>query len=397
MAYQGILDACNECGVCVDECLFLQKYGLTPLEAVLDEEAREHGPPGSASKHAADAGFACLLCGLCDSVCPSQLSPTKMFGTLRARVAQNKGVTSTCRPFLSDKKYNIYTIYRSANSIDYGDLYRQKTKTILFPGCSLGTFFPKLTRALYEKLAKTQQDLGMLMDCCHKPLEDLGLEERYEKASGKLNATLDEMGVEKIITACPSCLAVLRERFRERQVVSCYYELGPFKDQAVLPSFGKATATEKENGPEGNERVKITVHDSCSDREYGVVGPQVRHLFSQAKDVDMFEMVHSGKNSMCCGSGGLVPAFDPELASEVKRRRMAEAESSGAEIMVTYCATCANAFRSGGNPSKVEVRHALELLLGVKEDYDAVQKNLVKLFGPGKRKELYDRLMQSSP
>jgi Fe-S oxidoreductase len=179
--------------------------------------------------------------------------------------------------------------------------------------------------------------------------------------------------------------------------VSCYSELSPVKNQAVLPLLGKEAGAGAGSGLEGYGRVKITVHDSCSDREYGVVGPQVRQLLSQAKDVEMVEMVHNGRNSMCCGSGGLVPAFDPELASEVKRRRIGEAESSGAEVMVTYCATCANAFRSGGDPSKVEVRHALELLLGVKEDYDAIRKNLEKLFGPGKRKELYDRLMENSP
>jgi Fe-S oxidoreductase len=312
-------------------------------------------------------------------------------------VAQNREVVAACKPFLSDKKYNVYSIYRSANSIDYGDLVKQKTKTILFPGCSMGTFFPKLTRALYQNLAKTEPDLGILMDCCQKPLKDLGLNERYEKATAKLDAKLDAMGAQKIITACPSCLAVLRERFKDREVVSCYSELSPVKDQVVIPSFGKEVTVEVGSRVRDYGRAKITVHDSCSDREYGLVGPQVRRLLSQAGGAEIVEMVHSGKNSMCCGSGGLVPAFDPALATEVKRRRIDEAESSGAEMMVTYCATCASAFRSGGDPSKVEVRHALELLLGVKEDYDAIQKNLEKLFGPGKRKELYDRLIQNSP
>jgi Fe-S oxidoreductase len=108
-------------------------------------------------------------------------------------------------------------------------------------------------------------------------------------------------------------------------------------------------------------------------------------------------MVHTGRNSLCCGSGGLVPAVDPKLSSEINRMRIGEAEQSGAEMMVTYCATCSNAFRTGGNPSKVEIRHALELLLGVKEDYEAVRKNLDRLFVSGPKKELYTRLMANSP
>jgi fumarate reductase (CoM/CoB) subunit B len=397
MAYRGILEGCNECGVCVEECLFLRKYALTPLQAVLDEEARMRGALGSAGERTAETPFACLLCGLCDSVCPIQLRPSEMFGDLRTRSVQGSRAIAGCRPFFSDRKYNLYSIYRSANSIDYSDSYRPKTKTILFPGCSLGTFFPKLTRALYDNLAKTEPDLGLIMDCCQKPLKDLGLEERYEKASAKLEAVLDDMGVEKIVTACPSCLRVLRERFKGRQVVSCYSMITPTADEAGIASFGKEAVEAAETDPRAGGKVRITVHDSCSDREYGVVGPQVRRLLSETKSVEMVEMAHNGRNSLCCGAGGLISAVDPKLSSDFNRQRIGEAESSGAEVMVTYCATCVNAFRSGGNPSKVETRHVLELLLGVKEDHDGVRRNLEKLFVSGPKKELYERLIQNSP
>jgi len=397
VAYQGILDGCDDCGVCVDECLFLRRYGLTPLKAVVEEEALLNVHPGSANGQAGGAPFACLLCGLCDSVCPVGLSPSGMFLEMRARRVRNSAATPACRPFLSDKKYNLYSIYRSANSIDYSDLSRPKAKTVLFPGCSLGTFYPKLTRALYDNLVRTEPGLGLLLECCQKPLRDLGLEERYEKATSKLIAALDDMGVEKIITACPSCLCALQERLRDREVVSCYSMIRPNSDQASFSSFGTEIAGAAGNGQQEGSRVKVTVHDSCSDRETGVVGSQVRHLLSETKTVEIVEMAHSGRNSLCCGSGGLVSAFDPDVASDFNLQRVREAESSGAKMIVTYCATCANAFHSGGDPSKLEARHVLELVLGVKEDHDGVRRKLNELFVSGPKKEFYEKMIERSP
>jgi Fe-S oxidoreductase len=227
------------------------------------------------------------------------------------------------------------------------------------------------------------------MECCQKPIKDLGLQGRYEEATAKLSMKLDDMGVERIVTACPSCLAVLRERFRGREVVSCYSMIHPVENHALSPEFQKEV-------PAGG-RLKVTVHDACSDRGFAVVGPEVRRLLAGAQGVEMVEMIHNGNNSICCGSGGLVAATDPKLASDFNRRRIAEAENSGAGLMVAYCATCVNAFRMGGNPSKVETRHALELLLGVREDYDAVALRIDELFVSGPKKDFYERLIQNSP
>jgi fumarate reductase (CoM/CoB) subunit B len=394
MAYEGILTNCDDCGVCVEECLFLRKYSLTPLQAALEGATPAPADHPATRKSAIDLAFSCLLCGLCDSVCPSQLSPAGMFADLRALAVKRGTVVPNCRPYFTDRKYNLYSIYRSANSIDYSDLGRKQAKTVLFPGCSLGTFFPKLTRALFDNLAASEPDLGIMIDCCQKPLKDLGFGERYANATERLESALDEMGVEKIIAACPSCLQVLAERFKDRQVVSCYPLLRPVNGTGFLPSL-------ESEGNGGEERsmqsARITVHDSCSDRETGTVGSQVRDLLSRTKGAEIVEMVHNRRNSLCCGSGGLVPAFDPGLASEFTSQRIGEAESSGAEMMITYCATCANAFHSGGRPSSVEIRHALELLLGVKEDYDAVRTNLDRLFVSGPKKELYKRLIEDSP
>jgi Fe-S oxidoreductase len=297
-----------------------------------------------------------------------------MFREIRKdAVSRGSNLPQMSRLFFTDRKYNLYSLYRSAHSIDYSDLRKKRAKAILFPGCALGTFHPTLTRELYKNLAKDEPDLSIFDGCCYKPLEDLGLEDRFDKAIQGLNDSLDDMGVERVITACPTCLRNLQRDLKGRNVVSCYDLVKPVE-------------------PVRNGVKLVTVHDSCSDRETGTIGSAVRGVLSRY--YSLVEMEHNRSNALCCGSGGLVSAYDPELAVEASRRRMDEAASTKADVVVTYCANCSNAL-SSQNRKNVEVRHSLELLLNVREDYNQVQDNIRNLLN-GPKKELIGKLLESS-
>lgn len=45
----------------------------------------------------------------------------------------------------------------------------------------------------------------------------------------------------------------------------------------------------------------------------------------------------------------------------------------------------------------VEVRHVLELLLGIDENYQAINKNIERLFVSGPKKEIFKKMMANSP
>jgi len=335
------------------------KHGTNPLQVELYHEERS------------DVAYSCFLCGLCDALCPLQLKPSEMFrGIRREAVIDNAVFLLTYEPWLADAKHNLYSLYRSAYGIDYSAMQKPKARIVLFPGCALGTFHPTLTKALYDNLSACEFEFGMLLDCCYKPLDDLGLQERFDKALVTLRRTLDDMGVEEIITACPSCQQFLGRSFKDRKVISCYELIAPI-------------------GQEDGR--KLTIHDSCSDRLEGRIGAQVRSLLSKTRSI--VEMEHNRLNTICCGSGGLVSAYDPELARHASRRRIQEAERIGAETMVTYCAACANALFTPD--SSLEVRHSLELLLDVKEDYGQIRVNIEKLLSGSQGRLL--KLIKSSP
>ena len=58
------------------------------------------------------------------------------------------------------------------------------------------------------------------------------------------------------------------------------------------------------------------------------------------------EMAHNRERSICCGSGGMVPAVAPELAQKMTDFRLSEATHD----LVTYCASCRARLARPGTP-----------------------------------------------
>ncbi|WP_019850038.1 4Fe-4S dicluster domain-containing protein [Desulfitobacterium sp. PCE1] len=110
VACQKILDNCTDCGACVSECKLLQEINedLTAL---------------AARKPSVEEAYSCTLCGLCEGVCPSSLSPRYMFATTRKKAVSDEEVPiEEFKYMFPDRKRNVMKMYREVNGIDYKDL-----------------------------------------------------------------------------------------------------------------------------------------------------------------------------------------------------------------------------------------------------------------------------------
>jgi len=359
-ATKEIFEKCSECLICVQECQLMTKLGKSPRE--IAENLTQNPQPYK------NAVYSCLLCGLCATLCPLSLSPKKMFLEWRRKLVKDGVAPFRSHSFsLTDKKWNLYTLYRDSYGISYSDLETASCEALFFPGCNLSTFAPKLTRTIFTQLRRYNESLGILVECCQAPILDLGLQERFEKAMEKLKGVVAERGAKKVVTACPRCYYTLKEHLG-MEVVSVY-------DALPEEAFKKIDGV-------------VTIHDSCPDREEGFFGKKVRELFRGCRIV---EMKHSRENTICCGAGGLASAVDPDLALSYVRMRLEEAKVTQAEYLVTYCVTCLNMLTAV--PSQIKIRHALNLLLDVDEDYSQIQTNLQRLFTGPKGKENIQKIL----
>ncbi|MFZ2447592.1 MAG: (Fe-S)-binding protein [Syntrophobacteraceae bacterium] len=329
-----LLEKCTECGACISECAFLEKYG-TPAELAREFLLSEDPDPLFP--------FECSLCGLCGTVCPEGLDPAAHFLDMRRMLIKDgRGIRPGHSPMMKHEERGtsrLLTFYALPEGCD----------TVFFPGCSLPGTRPDITLDTYRRLKKSDPALGIVLDCCCKPSHDLGRQDHFLALFGEMRAWLLEHGVSAVLTACPNCYRVFADYGAPLRAESIYEVL--------------ARTWERGAGPTGNV---VTVHDSCAVRHDEHIHAAVRSLLRAAGCVPE-EMVHSGKKTLCCGSGGFADLISPALAGRWAEMRQKEA---GGRRLAMYCGACTKRFGSAA--------HVLDFLF----DPEAAHAGKVKIAGP---------------
>ncbi len=300
-----ILSDCTECGACVSQCAFLQKYGTPKAIANrLDFSRPDHQ----------QAAFECSLCGLCDAVCPEKLAPSELFLTVRrASAAAGHTELKKYRPILNYEKRGMSPRFTFCGLPDGCDV-------VFFPGCTLPGTRPAATWQLFEYLRGVIPNLGVVLNCCAKPSHDLGRQDFFEAAFSAMREYLKETGVRHVLTACPNCYKIF-SAYGDGLSVQTVYE--------IISANGLPKKV--------NESGRLAVHDPCPLRLETGVQDAVRGILTRM-GLAPEEMKHRRNRTLCCGEGGGVGFVQPDLARQWSAIRRKEAEG---RKLVTYCAGCA--------------------------------------------------------
>lgn len=365
-ACENLQQNCIDCGACIQECLMLQGIG----EDIATIATRQP---------TVDEAYSCSLCGLCESVCPVNLSPKDMFAARRAAAVEQKEIAiEDYRYMFPDRPNNTMSVYRELNNISYADCHlNEKLPVAFFPGCTMLTYAPDLTRELYKQLKGEYEQLTLLPDCCGLPLCQLGMHSREAGFSVNLKAKIQDLEIRKLILTCPNCYYQLRETLADTAIeLRTVYE-------ALAPNevVGR-------RAPDAG--LKITVHDSCPDRKDRIFAEQVRKALVQ-KGYSLVEMANNEEYTSCCGSGGHVSHFQPDLAKEVTRTRVAQAQKTGADILAAYCLACVLNFATV--PENLKTQHVLNLLLEFPQNYENVKLKAKTMFEGSDGQKIWERIM----
>ena len=345
-------DECIQCGVCLNTCALLNDLGLSPGEIA---EAIFQDQVDAACLAAIQR---CDLCGHCSQECLVNLNPADLIKAARQVLIQKGRIDPEAYDvMLVDRDWNFFSIYRDTYDIRFDDMMTDRFETLFFPGCTLTAYAPELTRAAFNWLQRQGLQVGFTDMCCAKPLDSIGLSFEANNYLNRLRALLSASGAQQIITACPNCETHLRTiQIPNIEIRSIYSMM-------------------VESGIHLSGNYRLTFHDSCPDR-YGSENPQdVRAILSGYQQV---EMASWGKDTICCGSGGIVSMVDPDLCSSRSLRRMAEFTASGADTCVTSCMACAHRLARVADPD--QVRHCLEYVFGIRVDYAQVELNTRKMW-----------------
>jgi hypothetical protein len=136
--------------------------------------------------------------------------------------------------------------------------------------------------------------------------------------------------------ACPNCYRIFSKYGGESQVKTVYEILA-------------------DDGASSGQRLAgvVKIHDPCAVRSQEKVHTTLREL-AQMKGLEIEEMAHSGKKTLCCGEGGAVGCVAPPFSEKWGEIRKGETEE---KRIITCCAGCA-----GYLNRRTPTSHVLDLL-----------------------------------
>lgn len=418
---------CNKCGYCLSTCPTYNvefsegqaaRGRLVLLQALRDGElalSQENQRPDSGLvQELGEAVSGCLLCGACTEACFSAihtdelmvraragmpggppkgvrlltrhflLRPERLTAIMRlAGVGRRTGmvrllrrlsptlelaeelVEPAPREFLRDRLREIgfhpegrsgtWVLSRDPRALTVGP------RVVYFIGCGTNYQLPEPGAAAMRLLARAGCEVVVCPHvCCGLPPYSYGdLVSARELARRNLEL-LGGLGADFLVTECGSCGRFLK-RYPEllaeepdlaRQAEALGEQVRDFTELlATLP------LPEPVNPPAG----VVTYHDPCHLGRGQGVTEEPRRLLREAAGAKLVELPEA---NWCCGGAGTYNLAHPQRSEAILQRKVANIESTGAEIVATACPACLLQLRHGlrMSGSGAVVKHVAEIV-----------------------------------
>jgi Fe-S oxidoreductase len=215
--------------------------------------------------------------------------------------------------------------------------------------------------------------------CCGGRAYEMGYKADFLKTAGKNMERIGKSGVKTLVTGCADCyyaFKVLYDKFGLKGDLEVLH-IAEYIDRLIKGERLK---------PKKKSPILVTYHDPCglgrkgepyihwSGREipghrrlfdpprefrrgtHGVYQPP-RDVLRSLPGLKLREIYRTKEYAWCCGAGGGVRETNPVFALWTARERIAEAEETGVEALITACPGCKRSFidaiKSGGSGLRV--------------------------------------------
>ena len=344
----------------------------------------------------------CTACGLCDvscKICRYNLEPLEHNLELKARaIEEGKILPAQTRMMDSLKKEKTMIPGKlKANRLDWAkelnlkDLSKEKGEVAFFPGCkySYDETLQGVAKAAVKLFQNAGVDLGIMGNadnCCAGRAQQMGLRKEFnERADGNIKA-FKAAGVKLIVTPCSDCYHTFKRLYAkmgfEIEVLHTVEYIERLINQGKIKFTKSVPMTVTYHDPchlgrqgepyipwEGKE-VKILnqvhTYEPRRPRYTGAEGiyDAARNVLASSPGIKVVEMERIREYSWCCGAGGGCSETYPEFSSWTAGERITEANSTGAEALVTACPWCESNFTNAvdENGKKMQVFDIIELV-----------------------------------
>jgi len=330
---------CLDCGKCTGIC------PVSSRDSDFSPRAVVYGTVSGNGEDEAERMKLCLTCKLCSTVCPSAVRYSE-FTQMRRGELRGNGSAPQCShgEVLQDlmrlmarkgvKQSRLDWVPEQARTAEKG-------KLLYFTGCLpyYDAYFTHLeadTLSIARDTLRVLNALGeepvLMKDeiCCGHDLYWSGEEDDAARLAVKNVAAIRATGAERIVSACPECVQMIREVWPRLA--------GPLPFQAQhLSEYLEEKRQAGELDLEGLEG-SVSFHDPCRLSRFLDAPEAPRGALGEIYGEGLKEMEHSGKQSICCGTSGWMHCN--VTSRQIQVSRLQEAVDAGAETLVTACPKC---------------------------------------------------------
>jgi heterodisulfide reductase subunit D len=350
-------EKCTACGLCVECCPIIRDTDLkdadprTVMEETLDLFQHKRVEPLARTRI-----YSCLFCNTCKDACPQGLYPGLSFGAAKGILQAMgdpapKGVAAVL-----PRVQEMLNQSASTLDIDPGLIITDPAqhpgacRTILFSSC-FGLLRPKALKTTLKILGRidpTVKIFGGFDYCCGELQFMAGKPEEAERQFDRLIESLNALAPENVVVFCPTCYM----NFDHHQ-----------PDTPWSRSFVTDFIADRLDQLSPLKRIdaSVTIHDPCHyirGIRPGTESP--RKILSAIPGIRIFEMENTREKALCCGAYAITGTGKPGKA--FRDRRMAQAKSTGADVLSLYCPGCEMILAPEGENHGLEVLSILALL-----------------------------------
>jgi Fe-S oxidoreductase len=347
-----------------------------------------------------DIVYNCQMCGACDISCKYALDMEVLAPINEFRIkCVEDGHTNPALDKVINSLRKQGTMVAGARikrgewaaGLSLKDATKEKIDVLYHVGCltSYDKNLHKLAKATARILRKAGLNFGIAGDaetCCGGRAYQMGYREDFLNQAKKNVQMINKAGVKTLVTGCADgyqAFKVLYDKFDLRGDLEVLH-VTELMDRLIKEGKLKP-------GKELN--LNVTYHDPCylgrlgepwihwegkkipgykfvfdPPKTYrrgtnGVYEPP-RNVIRSIPGVKLMEMDRIKEYSWCCGAGGGVNESNPDFARWTAQKRIEEAESTGAEAIVSACPWCEKLFSETirENGSKLKVYDIVELV-----------------------------------
>jgi Fe-S oxidoreductase len=319
-----------------------------------------------------DILYKCNLCSSCQEQCyeVKQILPTRVFELMRERaVAEGWGPMPEHAALAEslEKNDNPWGQARKkrgdwAKGLPLKNLNKESAEVLFFAGCTYAAdpALLKPVRAAAMSLVEAGLDVGTLGAeelCCGAPMLMVGDRDFFETYAYTNIDKFNELGVKTIVAPCSHCAWVFKEEYKD--------SLGDIEVLQITEALWRPIRKAKTLKLTNEVKMKAVWHDPCKLGRRFDQYKKPRAILKSVPGLELVEFPRATFNSLCCGGGGGVPYAFPDFALWTAKERLFEAESTGAEAIITSCPYCLQMFAKAieAQKSKMKVYDLAEVVM----------------------------------